>query len=384
MWLASFMCKKQKEKGNTMVVQYKCPNCGADMVFDSKTGMLHCESCGRSDNIDTMPEADKRQYNQSYSTGDQTNSATANEDSTNFSQMFHEDEINQYHCKNCGAVLITDKDTTATTCSYCGAGVVLSDRLSGNLAPAKVIPFSINKQQAQDAFRSWCKKGLLTPKGFMTANRIKSMTGLYVPFWLYDVNALGEADANCTKVRTYPLGDYICTETQHFHVYRQVDLKYQKVPVDASEKMNDELMDKLEPYHYDNLKEFKMPYLAGYIAEKYNYDDKELAPRIKTRIDEYVDRYLTSSIQGYSTTHYNKKNMRVQNIRADYVLFPVWMVCYDYKQSEHIFAMNGQTGKIVGKPPLSKGKIAAWFAGISSASFLIIKIIAVLMGGPIV
>lgn len=353
-----------------MVVQYKCPNCGADMAFDSATGMLHCDSCGRNDNIDSMPKQNTTESNNSYT--------------AHASRQFSDNEVNQYHCKNCGAVLITEKDTTATTCSFCGAGVVLADRLSGNFAPAKVIPFSINKQQAQEAFKTWCKKGLLTPKGFMTADRIKSITGLYVPFWLYDLNGLGEADANCTKVRTYSQGEYICTETSHYHVYRQVDLTYLKIPTDASEKMDDDLMDKLEPYHYDDLKDFNMPYLAGYIAEKYNYDDQQLYPRIEARVETYVDNYIQSTIQGYTTTSYNRKNINIHQKKADYVLFPVWMVCYDYKQSEHIFAMNGQTGKIVGKPPLSIGKIAAWFTGISSVSFLIIKLIAVLSGGNLI
>ena len=62
-------------------------------------------------------------------------------------------------------------------------------------------------------------------------------------------------------------------------------------------------------------------------------------------------------------------------------LLPVWMVCYDYKDSEHIFAMNGETGKIVGRPPLSVGKIVTWFAGVSAASLVVIKLIALLMGG---
>lgn len=373
-----------------MVVQYKCPNCGADMVFDSTTGMLHCDSCGRNDNIEAMPKQDDSETNSNNTENSNTSEAHRhdsqeedNED-TSESKVFDENEINQYHCKNCGAVLITDKDTTATTCNYCGAGVVLGDRLTGSLAPAKVIPFSINKEQAQEAFRKWCKKGRLTPKGFMTANRIKSITGLYVPFWLYDLNGLGQANADCTKVRTFPEGDYIVTETSHFNVYRDVDLNYLKVPVDASEKMNDNLMDKLEPYHYDNLKEFNMPYLAGYVAEKYNYDNKELFPRVQSRIEEYVDSYIDSTIMGYSTTRYNSKNINIRQRKADYVLLPVWMVCYDYKQSEHTFAMNGQTGKIVGKPPLSKGKIAAWFGAISGISFIILKIIALFMGGTLV
>lgn len=354
-----------------MVVQYKCPNCGADMAFDSLTGMLHCDSCGRNDSIDTIPKQNDTEQNEN--TTNRENHST-----------FGDNEAKEYQCKNCGAVLITDNDTTATTCSFCGAGVVLGDRLSGSFAPAKVIPFSINKQQAQEAFRNWCRKGLLTPKGFMTADRIKSITGLYVPFWLYDLNGSGEADANCTRVRSFPQGDYIYTETKHYHIYRQVDLNYLKVPADASAKMNDELMDKLEPYHYDNLKDFNMPYLAGYIAEKYNYDDKELYPRIESRIEDYVNNYIASTITGYSSTFYNRKNINIRQKHADYVLLPVWMVCYDYKQSEHTFAMNGQTGKIVGKPPLSPGKMAGWFAGISSVSFIIIKIIALVMGGDLI
>lgn len=361
-----------------MVVQHKCPNCGANMAFDSTTGMLHCDSCGRNDNIENMTRADSEK---DFSSDSPFNDKDDNLGGTNKSNIFGEDEAIEYQCSNCGAVLITDIDTVATTCSFCGAGVVLGDRLTGSIAPAKVIPFSISKEQAQTAFKKWCKKGLLTPKGFMTADRIKSITGLYVPFWLYDLNGQGEVDATCTRVHTYPRGEYIYTDTSYYHVYRKVDLNYIKVPVDASSKMNDELMDKLEPYHYDNLKDFNMPYLAGYIAEKYNYDDKELLPRVKDRIDDYVNSYIHSTIQGYNTTAYNRKNINIREEHADYVLFPVWMVCYDYKQSEHIFAMNGQTGKIVGKPPLSKGKIAGWFAGISGASFIIMQVIALVMGG---
>ncbi|WFR56937.1 hypothetical protein QA584_25525 [Anaerocolumna sp. AGMB13025] len=367
-----------------MVVQYKCPNCGADMAYDSTSGMLHCDSCGRNDSIESFQKAGSGTDSKTETGTDSFHSHEEHhkEKDRDF-HSYDENETAEYHCKNCGAVLITDKNTTATTCSFCGAGVVLADRLSGSMKPAKVIPFTINKQQAQEAFKKWCKKGLLTPKGFMTANRIKSISGLYVPFWLYDLNGQGEADATCTRVRTYPQGDYIYTETSYYHVYRQVNLNYLKVPADASEKMNDELMDKLEPYHYNDLKDFNMPYLAGYLAEKYNYDDKTLFSRVEDRVTDFVDTYIKSTIGGYTTTSYNQKNIRVKEQQADYVLLPVWMVCYDYKQSEHTFAMNGQTGKIVGKPPLSVGKMAAWFTGISAGVFAVLKIIAVLTGGPI-
>lgn len=341
-----------------MVIQYKCPNCGADMFFDINSGKLSCDSCGRKDNIEDFPK--------DFAT-----------------HIFSEREVLEYHCNNCGAVVLTDADTTATTCSFCGSGVVLADRLSGKMAPSKIIPFKISKDEAMKAFKAWCKNGLLTPKGFMTADRVANITGIYVPFWLYDLNSKGEVDAVCTKVSTYSRGDYIYTETRYYDVHRSVDLQYVKVPVDASEKMNDQLMDILEPYDYSNLKDFNTPYLAGYLAEKYNFDDKQLFSRVKSRIDKYVENYINSTIIGYHTKSYKNMQIDTKQIVAHYTLVPVWMVYYDYNKSVHIFAMNGQTGKIVGKPPISYGKVAGWFAGIASISLIVLKLTAWIIGGVI-
>lgn len=338
------------------VIEYKCPNCGSSMVFDSESGMLHCPSCGRDDNIEEIPDPLTR-------------------------NVFTENEVNEYHCTSCGAVLMTEAETAATVCSFCGSSVVLGDRLTGELAPAKIIPFSISKEEAIQAFRKWCRNGLLTPSSFMTADRIKGITGIYVPFWLYGLHNHIEVRGLGTKVRSYTRGDYHYTETMHFEVYRKIRLNYDNVPIDAAEKMNDELMDKLEPFPYGQLKSFKSPYLAGFVAEKYSYDESELLPRAKEKIRQYIDSYIQSSASGYATVSFTDKQIDTTLARADYVLLPVWMVQYDYNKAEHTFAMNGQTGKVVGKPPISKGKVSAWFAGVSGISFLSLKLISWMMGG---
>lgn len=350
-----------------MVIHYKCPNCGADMLWNSESGMLSCDSCGYEMKAEDYKEPQDAAQSGPIPEGMDTNTSS--------------EGMREYQCQNCGAVLLTDKDTAATTCSFCGAGVVLADRLSGKEAPSLVIPFTISKEQAMAAFKKWCRNGRLTPKGFITADRVKNITGIYVPFWLFDVEGIAEASATATKVRSYTRGDYIYTETSYFNVYRKLDMDYEKIPADASEKMNDTLMDRLEPYHYKDLKPFHMPYLAGYIAERYNYDAEQTAPRAERRAAAYLEQQLRDSISGYSSVTYNSKDITPHYKRAHYALFPIWMVCYDYRQSEHIFAMNGQTGKIVGKPPLSKGKIAAWFAGISGGLFATLRLITFLLGG---
>jgi len=338
------------------VIDYKCPNCGSGMTFDSKTGKLSCQSCGRQDDIEQIPDPLK-QY------------------------AFSENEVNEFQCNSCGAVTITEAETAATTCSFCGSAVVLIDRLAGKLAPAMVIPFAINKEQAMQAFRKWCKNGRLTPKGFVTADRIKGITGMYVPFWLYELHNQVEVEGHATKVRVYVQGDYRYTETKHFNIYRKLRLNYVKVPIDASEKMNDKLMDKLEPFPYGQLKSFKTPYLAGYIAEKYSYDDKDLLPRAKDKIREYIESAISASVKGYSTVNLVDKQIHNTFANAEYCLLPVWVVHYDYNNLEYTFAMNGQTGKVVGKPPISKAKVLQWFAGIAGASLLTLKLVSWMMGG---
>lgn len=326
------------------------------MAFDATSGKLSCPNCGRQDDIETFPE-------------------------DNIRQEAAPEEAKEYHCENCGAVLLTDAETTATNCSFCGAPVVLSDRLTGEFAPAKVIPFTISKEEAVAAFRKWTKNGRLTPRGFMNGDRIKKMTGMYVPFWLYDIDGKAEVAALGTRVRTYQQGDTVITETDFYDVYREIDLSYLKVPADASEKMDDELMDKLEPYDYGDLKDFRMPYLAGFLAEKYDFDEDALFSRVESKIVPYIDSYIGSTISGYSTVSYTNKQINANKKKVYYTLFPVWMVYYDFENKEHTFAMNGQTGKVVGKPPISGGKVAAWFTGIAVSTFAVLKAISYMVGG---
>ncbi|WP_339158222.1 TFIIB-type zinc ribbon-containing protein [Paenibacillus sp. FSL W8-0186] len=338
------------------VIDYKCPNCGSGMVFNGRTGALTCQGCGRQDNIEQLPDPLTQQsFSESWGRG--------------------------YHCNSCGAEVIADAEMTATVCSFCGTAVVLGDRLTGNLAPAKVLPFLISKEEAMAAFRKWCRNGLLTPDGFMTADRVKGITGVYVPFWLYELHNRVEVHGHATKVRTYTRGDYQYTETQHFAIYRKLRLNYVNLPIDASHKMSDDLMDKLEPFPYERLKGFKSPYLAGYTADKYSYDDRELLPRAKEKIRSYIESSISSSVSGYTSVSFTNKQIDTTPKRADYCLIPVWMVKYDYNRSEYLFAMNGQTGKVVGKPPLSKAKVSAWFAGVSGVTLLSLKLISWMMGG---
>lgn len=336
-----------------MVREYKCPNCGAPMIFDSTLQQMLCEHCNT---VKTVEEMETVEENTAYETGE-------------------EESLKRYTCSNCGAEILTDDYTAATFCSFCGSPTLMEDRLSGEKMPTRIIPFKISKEQAQNSYRAWCKRGILTPKDFTSQNTIEKITGMYVPFWLYDYDANVKLNADCTRVKRERRGDMEYTHTDHYHVYRDVSDYYEKVPVDASEKMPDSVMDRLEPYSYSELQEFNMGYLSGYMAEKYSFNSDELKRRVENRLEGYIFKEARDTISGYTSTAVTENNIRLSCKRAAYAMLPVWLLNYRYKGREYMFALNGQTGKIVGTLPISNGKVLAWFGAITAAVYVLLTII---------
>ncbi len=351
-----------------MVLSYKCPSCGADMVYDSEKGKLVCGNCGNVMEVDEV-DAGKNEELDEF------------EREEEFKEEFKEwdGDVNVFKCSSCGAELITDKVTAATFCSFCGAPTIIPSRLDDTAQPSKVIPFKISKEQAQSAFKKWCKNGLITPAGFASADRISKISGIYVPFWIYDCTSRADISANCTRVSVRRQGNYEITKTDHYYVQRDISADFLKVPADASEKMDDNLMDLLEPYDYSEFKEFKIPYLSGYLAEKYSYSNDEVYSRVKSRVNNYAEDYARAQIRGYSTVVVNNKRVVIKKRKADYVLLPVWILNYDYKGKIYTFAMNGQTGKLVGKPPIEAKKVVLYSVLVAFITFIIVSLLGGLM-----
>lgn len=346
-----------------MIQTYECPGCGAAMQFDSEKQKMVCDHCGTSCTVEELEDIRTHDVERE----DEVSGA--------FSEPEQNGEFKVYKCPSCGAELLTDEHTSATFCSFCGRPSLVEDRLSGVSMPSRVIPFKINKEQAKEQYRAWAKKGILTPSEFYSNSTIEKITGMYVPFWLYDYNARMELSAEATKVRHETRGDYRYTYTDHYMITRDVEADYDKVPADASEKMPDDVMDKLEPFKYEDLTAFEMPYLSGYYSEKYNYTAEDMSQRIEKRIRKYILDTTRNTIKGYTTVNIRHTNSRLNKQNAEYALMPVWVLNCRYNEKDYLFTLNGQTGKIVADRPVSKEKMAIWFVGIAVVVFVILMII---------
>ena len=133
-------------------------------------------------------------------------------------------------------------------------------------------------------------------------------------------------------------------------------------------------MDKLEPYNYNELVDFKGGYLQGYLSERYNYNSEELNARAKERASRYISDIARDTIQGYTSYVIVGENKNISNLNNTYALLPVWMLNYKFNGQDYSFFLNGQTGKIVADRPISTKRTVFFTLLIFIISFVIINL----------
>lgn len=349
--------------------EYKCPCCGGIVEFDSSSGQMKCPYCDSEFTIDEFKNVDDGLGEQKAAEPDSEFSA---------GQEWAEGEtdgMRVYLCKSCGGEIVADETTGATHCPYCGNPVVMMGQFSGALKPDYIIPFSLDKKAAKEALTKHVSSKRFIPKIFKDKNHIDEIKGVYVPFWLFDARSFGDVDYTGTRVRTWSDSKNNYTETSYYKIARSGSVDFANVPVDGSSKMPDDLMESVEPFDFSKAVEFRTAYLSGYLADKYDVDDKQSVERANERIKKSTEDALRSTVSGYDSVTVDSSNVRLSNAKAKYALYPVWLLNTSCGDKKYLFAMNGQTGKFIGNLPVDSKK--AWLArillavGYSAAALII-------------
>lgn len=381
--------RKMPEHTEQQTMTYICPGCGSYLRFDGKAQGWACDYCGNTYNAQELEQRGAETKTDSYNVRPR---ADAPADETELQFHFTENLSNStadiahmraYSCPSCGAEILTDDVTAATFCVFCGNPTVLPKQLAGEYRPAAILPFETDKEDAKKAFLQLCKGKKLLPKNYTDEQRLEKITGVYVPFWLFDCKADFDYHATGENVTTWRDTNYIYTKTDLYHIHRAGRLAFENIPLDASEKMPDDMMDALEPFYLERKKPFHMGYLSGFLAEKYTYLPKELYERMTKRITPGVE-YKAAEGRPYQRVYGVKCRTDFLSERQTYMLLPVWLLVSRYKDKDYLFAMNGQTGKIVGELPCSTGQSVKWFLIIFCITFLISGLLVYLIGGGLV
>ena len=343
-------------------VQYKCPACGAGLKFNAEQQDFKCEYCDSVFKEEDFFNKDETLENSSPETEEKREEL---------------ENALLYSCPSCGAQIVTDETTAATTCYYCSNPVVLSGRLSGELKPDYIIPFKIDKKSAIEKFKAFCGRKKFLPKNFLSDFRLEEIKGVYFPYWYVDCDANGSINATSRQVKSWIVGDIKYTETTVMGHFRQGNLKITDMPEAALKSKDRDLMKYVCPFNGADFVPFSMSYLSGFFAEKRDVEKSEIYQQVEDKIKSYSAEKLKNSIISTGVT-VKDSQINVGELKWRYNLLPVWVMNYKHGDKNYIYALNGQTGSVYGELPVCKKKLAGLFAAIASASAVLLTIAEVI------
>ena len=336
--------------------ELKCPCCGGTLQFDSHSQDVVCPYCDSHFSVD-----DLKAYSDDLAS-DKEEDVAWDESTVEAYTSQEMKGMKIYSCQSCGGEIIVDETTTSTTCPYCGNNVLVSKQLSGDLKPNLVIPFKNDKSNVLDSLKAFFKKKPLLPRSFSKDNVIEEIKPLYVPFWLFDADVEGKVRFKGEVTRTWSDSNYNYKEVKYYNLVREGEIAFDHVPVDGSKKMEDKLMESIEPFDYNEAVDFNAGYLAGYAADRYDVDKDITFNRATERFRQGTIQAFRSDIRGYENVTVSDSTLQLSNTKTAYALYPVWILNTKWKDKSYRFAVNGQSGKVAGDLPVSPLKFMMfWF-----------------------
>ncbi len=332
-------------------VAYQCPCCGAGLSYNPEKQKFACEFC--------LSEFDESDLISAGAGEAAQRSAEAN--------AAFCDQMNLYMCPNCGAEIIADEQTAADICYFCHNPIVLSGRLTGQMKPHKVIPFSIGKDDAEKIFLDWCRKKWFLPREFTSTEHAAQIRGVYYPFWVTDADTTASMQARATRTRSWRQGDYRYTETTSFDIARAGNIHFEDIVTCALSSADKKMLEGILPYPSEALNDFSMPYLSGFFAKKRDLERETLTPEVRERMQSYTKTLLSDTVtERYNTLHVNDTRVNVLSAHWEYALLPIWILTWtDQKGKTYTFAINGHTGKLYGELPVCPKKLAVLAASVA-------------------
>lgn len=343
----------------------KCPSCGGVMEFNPSNGKMTCPYCGYEEEI---------QVEQKEFVAQELDFSTVGDDDASCDWGTATKTV---ICKSCGAETVYDVNEIANVCPYCGSNQVMEQESSKVMAPGGVVTFQISAKEASERFREWIGRKFFCPKLAKDSAKPKAFKGLYTPFWTFDSNTKSTytAEYGIDHVEEDKDGEKHTT-TDWYRTSGKYKRFFDDLLISASSKQNEQMLEGLEPYDTTKAVEYKPEYMAGFAAEKYSVKVKDAWEKAKKKIQSLLRRDVEEKITREKACDH-VRDVRINTVHEDvtykYLLLPVWISSFQYKDKVYHFMINGQTGKVSGETPISWIKVAIVTAVVIAAAVIIYK-----------
>jgi len=324
-----------------------CKNCGGDLEFDIKSQEFRCSSCHTPEEIVIENKEVKEHPYSGY--------LQRERESNEYS------ELKTVYCSNCGSEIVFSGNRTAVKCPMCSSPKIDTDKQVSGVAPDGLIPFRIDKQDAQASFKKWVTHLWFAPNKLKKAYQEGNLDGIYLPFWTFDSDTIGyyRGEGGTEHYRKDSKGNrqrYV-TWTP---VRGTVSRFFNDIQICSSNNDAKKVVNKVLPFcTIDNTIPYSPAYLSGFGAEKYSVKANESFEEAKRIIENRLRELAHEDIirKGYNEARVGDVQIEYNNTTYKNVLLPTWVSSFGYSGKKYLYIINGETGKVGGQRPYSIPKI---------------------------
>ena len=357
------------EKEN--INRFLCPNCGANMVFDAKSGKLACPYCAFSQEVQAAGAVDERDYYEFLQRGMQQLQPMAQ-------------NAMQSRCDSCGAIVNFTPPETSTKCDFCGAKIVAQPKAADPLvAPEGVLPFSVTDKQAVSNYQTWLSSLWFAPSALKNMAQADKLSSIYIPYWTYDSWTQsrydGERGEYYYETETYTENgeqkERQIRKTHWYMVAGEVSRQFDDVCVPATTSLPEKYINKLEPWDLHELKPYEPAYLSGHKAQTYQIALDEGFERFKKIAENVIYGDARQDIGG-DEQRVHDISTNYSNITFKHLLLPIYAGAYCFNGKVFQIVVNGRTGEVQGERPYSWIKITAFVVAMIALILFIVALVS--------
>jgi len=330
---------------------YPCHQCGAQLVFDITAQLLKCPSCGSEQPI--IEDAGRKVVEHDLG-GIRTARAKA------VVQAGAEKEI---VCQNCGGHTTFGGTLTATRCPYCATPIQRDDvhDAPDRLPVDAVLPFQVAEPAAKEVVEKWINSRWFAPSEFKKYSDAGSFASVYIAYFTFDasVNTDYRGERGTTYTVTVGEGQNRRTETRvrWRNASGRVHNKFDDIPIMANTGLDEKKVAELEPWPTQQARPYSAEYVAGHLSRTYDRTAEQCFEPAKQRMTEEIERTVRRDIGG-DRQRVHSMDPQWYDMRFKYLLLPVWLLTVMYEGKPFQVCINGVTGEVQGRRPISKIKVA--------------------------
>ena len=336
---------QSQENGPTT---FPCSDCGGDLIYSPGQSKMECPYCGAEVDCPT-PTGEVLEHDfESQLASLESGAATT--------------VVAEATCDACGAENQLDANQTSGDCAFCGTPFVQQPQTTNTMRPQAVLPFSVTRDEGLGHFRDWIKGLWFAPNKLKEfARDVQKLKGLYLPHWTYDsgttTDYMGMRGIHRTEYYTNSEGERQSrTVTDWYPAAGRVWLNFDDVLVPASDTLPRKYVDELEPWDLPALTPYEDAYLSGFQSESYSVDLRTGFDIAKVKMEPDIEDKIRWDIGG-DEQRIHHKNTYYSDITFKYILLPVWISAYRFKDKTYQFLVNARTGEVQGERPWSWIKI---------------------------